>query len=247
MKFIAHRGSSRAYPENSIDAFEAVMHHPENNKSLVGFECDIQMTSDNQVPVFHDTTITGTNGNAVDVGSVGFELLRSLYRREKKIADLDIPLLDTVLALTKHATSIILEIKDGAYDRDCFMELLCRSLQLYGPGGDITLSSFSPEIVHHAISATARFDVRYAFVFTDWDNWELLSEQAKDSLHFIHPHYSLLLETPEKIGDCRVPVQCWTVNDPGTIQACIDAPIHGAHLDAIITDNLALCREFSGR
>ena len=35
MKFIAHRGYSACYPENSLPAFEAVVNHAQNGHSLL--------------------------------------------------------------------------------------------------------------------------------------------------------------------------------------------------------------------
>jgi len=108
---IAHRGASGDYPENTLIAFwEAI-----KSKADI-IECDLQLTADNRVIVFHDKTVERIfqtkekktirdyelqELKKIDVGS----WFNSLF------SDLRIPTLDKVIESLPRDTSMILEIK----------------------------------------------------------------------------------------------------------------------------------------
>jgi hypothetical protein len=52
MKFVAHRGYSAKYPDNTLPAFEAALKHPECGRGLIGIEIDIRLTRDSRMAVF---------------------------------------------------------------------------------------------------------------------------------------------------------------------------------------------------
>jgi glycerophosphoryl diester phosphodiesterase len=67
---IAHRGLSKAHPENSLAAFEAALEH------VAVVEVDVRCTSD-AVPVCtHDASLERTHGIAAKVGQVDLARLR---------------------------------------------------------------------------------------------------------------------------------------------------------------------------
>ena len=55
MKIWAHRGCSYAWPENTLQAFEAACKY-----NITGIELDIQLTKDNKMVVIHDETVDRT-------------------------------------------------------------------------------------------------------------------------------------------------------------------------------------------
>ncbi|MBN2320302.1 MAG: hypothetical protein JXR49_14555 [Acidobacteria bacterium] len=72
MKFIAHRGFSRRFAGNSLPAFQAVIDHPCNGRSLIGIELDIHLCKDERIPVMHETTVPGYKGEKVPVAQCTF-------------------------------------------------------------------------------------------------------------------------------------------------------------------------------
>ncbi|MBD3347462.1 MAG: hypothetical protein GF401_20590 [Chitinivibrionales bacterium] len=244
MKFIAHRGYSSLYPENSIEAFEAVIRHPENNKTLIGFECDIQMTADYRIAIMHNTSIADTSGKKVDIGAISLDHLRTLYRKSVHNPECILPDIHDVLKTVDHRTGICFEIKAGAWEREIFIPLLVEALESYRPAGDVTVSSFSGEILHAAIAATRRLELRYAFIFDRWESWKALSTSVKQALDFIHPHFKFVIQEPHKISACNIPVQCWTVNDPAVVRSIIDMSQKESNIHALMTDDLRLCEQF---
>ena len=108
-KFIAHRGlyDNVTYPENSLSAFQRAVQHD------YGIELDLQLTSDDQLVVFHDVSLlrmTGIDRKLTDCTYeelLGYPLLNSEER---------IPLFAEVLKVLRPDTPLIIEIKpEGRY------------------------------------------------------------------------------------------------------------------------------------
>jgi len=103
---IAHRGlhDRRQIPENSLAAFDVAI---ENNHPI---ECDVRMTADGELVVFHDANLerlTGDTRMIVDLSYVELNDLH-LYKTKQKI-----PLLTDVLALIDRRVPILIEIKNN--------------------------------------------------------------------------------------------------------------------------------------
>jgi glycerophosphoryl diester phosphodiesterase len=49
---IAHRGFTKQFPDNTLEAFEAAIGIP-----VDGIECDVHETADNRFIIFHDREI----------------------------------------------------------------------------------------------------------------------------------------------------------------------------------------------
>ncbi len=95
MKYIAHRGLSARYPENSLQAFRAAV---ESGAQYV--ECDVWLSSDNELMVIHDATLDRTIGKKGRVSELtALALIES-----------GVPTLAHVLAVIDTAT-LIVELK----------------------------------------------------------------------------------------------------------------------------------------
>ncbi len=100
----AHRGlhdENLGVPENSLAAFSRAV---ENG---YGMELDVQRTSDGQVVVFHDDTLSRMCGAPQRVGELTYEALKAYPLPDGSA----IPLLSEVLQLVAGRTPIIVEIK----------------------------------------------------------------------------------------------------------------------------------------
>ena len=51
---IAHRGFTKQFPDNTLEAFEAAIKIP-----VDGIECDVHETTDNDFIIFHNNEIQG--------------------------------------------------------------------------------------------------------------------------------------------------------------------------------------------
>ena len=108
-RYIAHRGlfNNIDIPENSLIAFE------EAAKNKYGIELDIQLTKDDKLVVFHDSSLkrmTGIDKNLIDC--TYDELLQYKLLDTNEV----IPLFKDVLNILEKDTPLIIEIKpEGRY------------------------------------------------------------------------------------------------------------------------------------
>jgi glycerophosphoryl diester phosphodiesterase len=135
----AHRGlynKEQTIPENSIAAFSAAIDEG------YGIELDIQLSSDEEVVVFHDDDLKRICGQDGRVDSFTFEQLKKF---KLFATDYEIPHLLEVLQLVNGRVPLIIELKSCKK-----YKILCKNawriLRQYD--GDICIESFDTRIVH---------------------------------------------------------------------------------------------------
>lgn len=134
----AHRGlykPDKTIAENSLTAFKAAADNG------YGMELDVQLSSDEQVVVFHDDSLKRVCGVDADVDDRTWAELQELGLSG---TDEPMPLLSDVFAAVDGRTPIIIELKGGRRN-----ELLCqKTLDLIDRySGPICVESFEPMIV----------------------------------------------------------------------------------------------------
>ena len=134
----AHRGlykPDKTVAENSLTAFKAAADNG------YGMELDVQLSSDEQVVVFHDDSLNRVCGVDADVDDRTWAELQELGLSG---TDEHMPLLSDVFAAVDGRTPIIIELKGGRRN-----ELLCqKTLDLIDRySGPICVESFEPMIV----------------------------------------------------------------------------------------------------
>ena len=135
----AHRGlhdPGRGVVENTLPAFEAAC------DAGVGIELDIQFTADMQVAVFHDDDLARMAGDPRKIWTVPLAELQSLSLAGR--ADARIPTLRQVLDAIDGEVPLLIEIKNGPFNRR-----LCQALtdHLRDYPGEYIIESFNPLIV----------------------------------------------------------------------------------------------------
>lgn len=98
----AHRGLHRGsdFPENSLLAFAAALEFG------AGIECDLRLTADDQVVVFHDADAKRMCGSVMRIGQSKLAELGRL-----KVGDGPIPTLESLLQLVGGRVPLLLEVK----------------------------------------------------------------------------------------------------------------------------------------
>ncbi len=134
---VAHRGlfDNRTVPENSIPAFQRAVNEG------YAIELDVQLTTDNELVVFHDDTLTRMCSDDRKIYEISYEeasKLRLLDTNER------IPLFRDVLDVIGGKVPLVMELKpDGRY-----LETAKRaSRMLRGYDGEVCLESFHPMIL----------------------------------------------------------------------------------------------------
>lgn len=244
MKFIAHRGYSHRHPENSLEAFQAVIQHPCNGSSLIGIELDVHLTADGVIPVMHEVDIRSESGENIPVGSCSFEKLQYLHSLQYDGKRPTIPDIRSVLSLVNHRTALCFEIKTGEYDLDRFAGIFNNALTDYRPEGDVIISSFSSKIIAHLRPRFEHLDIKYGFIFNNHAVYSLLSRSGGGSFDFLHPWYKLLFSHKRMFKNAGIPIRCWTVNDRSSVSSLIELST-ALPIDAIMTDDITLAEPFS--
>ncbi len=137
--YLTHRGlfNNKDIPENSLEAFKGTV------ANGYGTELDVQLTSDNQLVVFHDASLKRMCGIDKKLTDCTFEELQQyplLDTNER------IPLFKDVLDLLKEDTPLVVEIKpEGDCIRTC--EEAIKLLKTYKR--NYTMESFNPLVVRH--------------------------------------------------------------------------------------------------
>ncbi len=236
MKFVAHRGYSAKYPDNTLPAFEAALKHPECGRGLIGIEIDIRLTRDSRMAVFHDDKVSFENVK-VPVELIDLESLRAATKERFK--GVPVPVLDEVFALVGHRMELLVEMKDAAYDKNTFFDSLDASLRLYQPSGDVILQSFSPELMEMALKRFSGQGVRFGALFGKASELHKFSAALLDRMDFIHPSWEGLIEGEERFASLGKQLHVWTVNDKKNL-AKLRSLEHAKMMRAVMTDDLAL-------
>lgn len=112
----AHRGYSKAYPENTIPACIGAVE--------IGADCieiDVQQTKDGQIILMHDSNLKRTTGVDANVWETTYEELRYLDAGswfDVKFKETTIPTLDEVLSYTKGKIWVNIELKPTGNEVD---------------------------------------------------------------------------------------------------------------------------------
>ena len=97
VKIWAHRGCSMAYPENTLEAFEAAAKIP----GITGIETDVQLTKDGEVVVFHDEHTGRVTDGTRYVRDYTLDQLKKLHIQMAGGETTTIPTLKQMLELLK--------------------------------------------------------------------------------------------------------------------------------------------------
>lgn len=142
----AHRGlHDDSVPENSLAAYSNAI------DSGYGIEIDVQLSSNGEIFVFHDSTATRMCGVDKKISEMTAEEIKSLSLLN---SDEHIPTLAEVLSLVDGKVPLLIEIKYYAQTKK-LCELLAEALDVYY--GSFAIQSFDPRILRYFKKYRPRF------------------------------------------------------------------------------------------
>ena len=159
---VGHRGALEVAPENTMPAFAA---------GLAGgadiLELDVQLTADNQLIIFHDTTLEAKFKLPGMIGDYAAEFLRSLdvgSQFDGRFANTHMPFLSEVLAWAKGRIALMIELKHGPVFDPALDEGVVGLVEDYGMSGEVVLISSD----QFALQRVKRLNSRIAtsFIFS---------------------------------------------------------------------------------
>lgn len=111
---IAHRGFTRRFPDNTLEAFQAAI-----ELGVDGIECDVQETEDNCLVVFHEAELLGTEIGRLTAAQIQQVRLEGKYK---------IPTLPETIGLCRKRVRLILDLKQ-VRSPDRFLQLTRASVE----------------------------------------------------------------------------------------------------------------------
>jgi len=209
-----HRGLHGASaPENSLAAFAAAI------GIGAGIECDLRLTADDQVVVFHDADAVRLCGDPSIIGQSSLADLQHL-----RVGAEPIPTLRQMLELVGGRVPVLLEAKvDGNSWR--FGRALARALNDYD--GPIGVMSFDPRLPRWL--KTNAPAIRRGWVVRD----KLTTLKRWSAMRIADPQFLAVdrAAAPRAwtaVARRRMPVYCWTIRDADERRAA------EPHADALI-------------
>lgn len=227
-KIVAHRGFSAMYPESTRLAFEAGLKLP-----IHGVECDVRLTRDGRLVVFHDGLVNRTTDGMGRVSTMDFCDLRELNCGTKECPQ-QVMLLEELLELlqdypdkhlhieTKHPTRYGPEVDEATFRALAYAGML--------DSEQVAIISFSHKAVRYFTRMAPDLLTYYLFRLRE-AKWNPKSVMLS-SPYGIGPGLAHVQRRPELIGKYGCPTYVWTVNDPRDMRWCAE---HG--IDTIATDH----------
>jgi glycerophosphoryl diester phosphodiesterase len=211
----AHRGLhyGAGFPENSLVAFAGAL------EMGAGIECDLRLTADNRVVVFHDADAWRICASPLKVGESSLGELARL-----RVGEHSLPTLRSLLMLGAGKVPLLLEVKVG---EDIWRWSPALAGELTGYRGPFGVMSFDPRISR--LLKTNMPDVRRGLVVRDGlPAWRRTVAMALADPQFIAVDRSALGKSWVARVRCRMPVYSWTIRTPAErAQASV-------HADALI-------------
>ena len=218
MLIIAHRGSSREFPENTLPAFAAAI-----DAGARMCELDVQLTRDGAAVVIHDDSVDRTTDGTGPVAAMTLAEIRRLdagINFGAAFAGTRIPTLEEVLMLVRGCCALNVELKSPGVEHE-----VCRLLRAHERVNDTIVSSFDWD----ALAAARRLEPDLGLGILAETNPEAMFETAM-RLHAasVHPRFDLV--TPpmvERAHRAGLKLLVWTVDSVADIKRMMSLGVDG--------------------
>jgi len=216
-----HRGVPSLISDNTLQSFEKAI-----ELGYDGVELDVQITSDNQIIVFHDSTHPQLNK----------PIIECTY---KQICDIDIilekkpPLLSEILSKLGHKTVINIEVKDQGIISFQVIKKIIQQIKEFNILDSVIISSFNPQIIKESKKIDNRIDTAWILGsknFKFFSLWNITLRYFNPD--YLHINYKILSKTMiTKIKLKKRLVFAYTINDKKILQKLIHQGVNGVFTD----------------
>ncbi len=223
MKIYAHRGASIDFPEMTMDAYKAAI-----DQGADGMECDVRLTKDNQMLLWHDADMKRTAGFSGRIAEMTYPEIKRHYPAAILLEDL--------LELAReNKKELAIETKhpvpQGSEVEKKVMELLAQEKLSI----DIVLMSFS----WLAIENIRKINSEQKTVALLEDTFNYLMRRFT-SAAILGPSVEYLRSNPQLSHQSK-PLYVWTVDDGDDMRFCSDNGV-----EVLITNNPSYARKVLG-
>ena len=208
VKYIAHRGASYYAPENSLAAIRLAW-----ELGADGAECDIQLTKDNQIVLWHDDNTERLTGVKLDIAKATFADLRRLKIKLSATNSVyfegqQMPSLKEVLKALSKDQLLVIEIKCG---KEIFPELQ-KVIGHSWKTGNIAFIGFSFETISMAKSIFPKVPCYYLSSSKE-DVLKRIPDIQKNKLDGVDLYSKIIdQQLVEELRKVNAGIWCWTVD-----------------------------------
>jgi glycerophosphoryl diester phosphodiesterase len=228
VQVMAHRGSSRAAPENTIAAIRRAI-----DDGADWVEIDVQETADGQVVVFHDSDFMKLAGRKLKIWEATMHDLQDIdiggwfapeFQQER------VPTLSDVLAVCKNRTRVNIELKYYGHDQQ-LEQRVADIVESHGMAADVVCMSLKSGGVRKMKALRPEWRVGLLMSVAAGDLAKIEADFLAVNARFATGG---LVKSAHKAGK---EVYVWTVNDAATMSTMISRGVNG-----LLTDKPALAR-----
>ncbi len=219
---VAHRGGSLLAPENTMLAFERAC-----RLGVDAVECDLQITADGEVVVFHDDTLERLTGLEGTVADYSWNELSAQAIVRTATGEAPIPKFQELCRFLSEAkTGLFAEIKEGSALLPCLKILEETSLH-----GRVLVGCFERDIVGRATGSKICQSLQLVRSQEDFSlgRWE--EEKGRGVFAIGLPRKDATCELVRAIRKSGLEVWLWTLNTREFLREAIAMGV-----DALISD-----------
>ncbi|MEY3336377.1 MAG: hypothetical protein RL771_349 [Actinomycetota bacterium] len=232
MKFYAHRGASADFPEHTMAAYRGAI-----EQGALGFECDIRLTKDEVLILWHDANMKKEAKSAAIIANRTYAEIKQIYPAVMTLNEL----LDLAIENKK---SLALETKHPVPTGNRVEELVVAELHkrkdaIKKSGIDVAIMSFS----WFAIEKIKKMDPTIKTVMLLGDITNKLTRRFT-SAQVIGPSVEMIRKSPELISEIKnsgKELYVWTVDSTEDLQYCASVGV-----DIVMTNRPAHARSVLG-
>ena len=229
-KVMAHRGSSKEAPENTMAAFRKAI-----DDMADYIELDVQLTNNGEVIVMHDSNAYRTTGVDENIVNMTYKDVRKLDAGSwfsDEYAGENVPSLKEVLELAQGKIKLNIELKP-VDNGTALAKNTVRLIEKYNMVNDCVITSFSESALKAVKTYNQEIKVGYILSAAYGDFYDM------KNIDFFSINAAFLSKrTIDAIHNSGKQVYAWTVNNRESIKNLTNKGV-----DGIITDNPVLARE----
>lgn len=205
---LGHRGSPRAYPENTIPSFQAAL-----DAGLDGVEWDVRRLGDGTLVIHHDAALK--DGRP----------LPTLLPDERPA---QMPTLHEALAWAADTGAYVnIEIKHETVRADDRVHRTLDAVRAHGLSRRVIVSSFMPTLLRAAREAAPEIE-RGLLIHKQYPSWLVRSVMRWTDCAALHPQHHLVdKHLMQQAKTHRWRVNTWTVNEETEVQRLVALGVDG--------------------
>ena len=223
MKIYAHRGSSIEHPELTMAAYKAAI-----DDGADGFECDVRLSKDNQLVLWHDSDMNRIAGNGARISDLTFKEIKTHYQQVMTLEEL-------LLLARDNKKELAIETKHPVRSASAVEKKVMNLLQQEKAIADIHVMSFS----WLALENVRKIDPQQKTVALLHDTFSFAMRRFT-SAQSIGPGITAFRKKPHLNQDPRN-LFIWTVDDADDMRFCADNGV-----DVLITNTPSYARSVLG-